>query len=30
MTADALARSRELAYDRLLRDTFNLPVLAFE
>jgi hypothetical protein len=30
MTADAFARSRELAYDRLLREVFNLPVLAFE
>lgn len=30
MSADALARSRDLAYDRLLRDTFNLPVLIFE
>ena len=30
MTAEALSRSRELAYDRLLRDAFNLPVLTFE
>jgi hypothetical protein len=30
MTAEALARSRELAFDRLLRDAFNLPVLTFE
>ncbi len=30
MSAEALARSRELAYERLLRDAFNLPTLAFE
>ena len=30
MTAEALTRSRELVYDRLLRDSFNLPVLTFE
>lgn len=30
MGADALARSRELAFERLLRDALNLPVLTFE
>lgn len=30
MSSDALARSRQLAFERLLRDTFNLPVLSFE
>jgi hypothetical protein len=30
MSAEALARSRELAFERLLRDALNLPVLTFE
>ena len=30
MSAEALSRSRELAFERLLRDALNLPVLAFE
>lgn len=30
MSPEALTHSRGLAYDRLLRDTFNLPLLTFE
>jgi hypothetical protein len=30
MSAEALARSRELAFQRLLRDALNLPVLTFD
>lgn len=30
MPSDQLARARALAYDRLLRDTLNLPVLSYE
>ena len=30
MTADQLARTRQLAIDRLTREAFNLPLLAFE
>jgi hypothetical protein len=30
MSAEALARSRELAFERLLRDALNLPVLTFD
>jgi hypothetical protein len=30
MPADAMARARQLAYERLLRDALNLPVLSYE
>ena len=30
MNADALARSRELAFERVLREALNLPVLTFD
>jgi RNA-splicing ligase RtcB len=30
MTADAFARAREAAIDRLVRARFNLPIVAFE
>lgn len=30
MPADSLARTRELAFERLLRDALNLPVLSYE
>jgi hypothetical protein len=30
MPADSLARARKLAYERLLREAFNLPVLSYE
>ena len=30
MPADSLARARALAFERLLRDTLNLPVLSYE
>jgi len=30
MPADQLARARQLAVDRLTREAFNLPLLAFE
>ena len=30
MSAEALARSRELAFERVLRDALNLPVLTFD
>lgn len=30
MNPEALARSRELAFERVLRDAFNLPVLTFD
>jgi hypothetical protein len=30
MPADGLARARELAFERVLRESFNLPVLSYE